>query len=82
MDLLIHIERRRINMARHDTSLSNLYRPQDFDEVCGQNSIVKILQRQIALQEFKHVYLFTGPSGTGKTTTARILASKINGSLA
>ena len=63
-------------------SLATKYRPREFGEVCGQSSIVKILQRQITLQEFKHVYLFTGPSGTGKTTTARILASKINGSLA
>lgn len=63
-------------------SLATKYRPREFEEVCGQGSLVKILQRQITLQEFKHVYLFTGPSGTGKTTTARILASKINGSLA
>ncbi len=62
-------------------SLANRWRPADFSEVCGQSSIVKILQRQVERKEYKHAYLFTGPSGCGKTTIARILASKINGNL-
>ena len=62
-------------------SLSVKYRPKEFNELIGQSSIVKILERQINTQQYKHAYLFTGGSGLGKTTIARILASKINGSL-
>ena len=60
-------------------SLAVEYRPKTFDEVCGENSIIKILKRQIDLKEFKNSYLFCGPSGCGKTTTARIFANEING---
>jgi DNA polymerase-3 subunit gamma/tau len=62
-------------------SLATEYRPKEFSDVCGQESIIRILQKQIDLKEYKHSYLFTGPSGCGKTTLGRILASKINGSL-
>ena len=62
-------------------SLATKYRPKDFNDVCGQNSVIKILQRQVTNKDYKHAYLFTGPSGCGKTTIARILAFKINGNL-
>ena len=63
-------------------SLANKYRPQTLEDIVSQSSIVKILQRQCELQEYKHAYLFVGSSGVGKTTIAKALARRINGSLA
>ena len=57
---------------------ANKYRPNDFSTVVGQDNIVKILQQQIKEGNIKNGYLFTGPAGTGKTTTARILSKRIN----
>lgn len=59
-------------------SLASQYRPQSFDEVIGQDIIVKILKQQIETNTFKNTYLFCGPSGDGKTTLARIFAQEIN----
>ena len=59
-------------------SLAVKYRPKDWDEVCGQSSVMRILERQLQLNELKNVYLFSGASGCGKTTLARIFANKIN----
>lgn len=59
-------------------SLGVKYRPKEFNEVCSQASIIKILERQLELKKFKNCYLFCGPSGCGKTTIARIFANKIN----
>ena len=59
-------------------SLAVKYRPETFDEICGQKSIVKILDRQLAINRIKNCYLFCGASGTGKTTIARALAKRIN----
>lgn len=62
-------------------SLPIKYRPKEFDDVCSQGVIIKILKQQIATKSFKNAYLFSGPSGCGKTTLARIFANKINNGL-
>lgn len=60
-------------------SLSVKYRPKSLDDsIMGQDSIIKILKRQLELGEFSNTYLFNGASGCGKTTTARAFAKAIN----
>lgn len=53
-------------------------RPQRFEDVVGQNHIIRTLQNQIENNRINHAYLFTGTRGTGKTTTAKIFARAIN----
>lgn len=60
------------------TALYRAYRPEVFEEVLGQEHIVKILKNQIATGSTSHAYLFCGTRGTGKTTTARLLAKGLN----
>jgi DNA polymerase III subunit gamma/tau len=59
-------------------ALARIYRPTTFEEVCGQKSIIKILERQLETNKIKNCYLFSGQSGTGKTTLGKILANRIN----
>jgi len=54
------------------------YRPQTFAEVVGQEHITRTLQNALETRQIAHAYLFAGPRGTGKTTTARLLAKALN----
>jgi DNA polymerase III subunit gamma/tau len=60
------------------TALYRKYRPQDFDEVVGQDAVVRTLKNAIASGQVRQAYLFAGPRGTGKTSLARILAKALN----
>ena len=59
-------------------ALYRKYRPQDFDEVVGQEAIVRTLKNAISSEQVRQAYLFAGPRGTGKTSLARILAKGLN----
>lgn len=54
------------------------YRPRTFDEVVGQEAITRTLRNALSQGRIRHAYLFTGSRGTGKTTTARLLAKAVN----
>lgn len=59
-------------------ALYRRFRPAQFADVLGQEGVTEVLSRTIVDKKIAHAYLFTGPRGCGKTTTARILAAAIN----
>ena len=59
-------------------ALYRKYRPQDFEEVVGQEGVVRTLKNAVSHGQIRQAYLFAGPRGTGKTSLARILAKALN----
>ncbi|NLN42307.1 MAG: DNA polymerase III subunit gamma/tau [Clostridiales bacterium] len=60
------------------TALYREWRPDTFDQVVGQDHVIRVLKNQITSRRISHAYLFCGPRGTGKTSTAKIFAKAIN----
>ncbi len=65
-------------LALMSQALYRKWRPARFEQVVGQEHITKTLQNSVAAGKIGHAYLFCGPRGTGKTTTARLLAKAVN----
>ncbi len=59
-------------------AFSRKYRPKDFEQVIGQEAVVKTLKNAIELDRISHAYIFAGPRGVGKTTISRILTKCLN----
>src|SRR6187200_3301788 len=59
-------------------ALARKWRPQRFEDVIGQRGVVETLKNAIATGRLAHSFIFAGPRGVGKTTTARILARALN----
>jgi DNA polymerase-3 subunit gamma/tau len=65
-------------MSNQKHSLYRKYRPSNWDELCGQEAVVRILRATLRSKDISHAYLLSGPRGTGKTSSAKIFAKAIN----
>ena len=59
-------------------SLYRKYRPRNFEDLVGQQHVVKTLKNALEQNRIAHAYLFAGPRGTGKTSTAKVFAQALN----
>ena len=59
-------------------ALYRKYRPHNFEDMVDQNEVIEVIKREIINNKVSHAYLFAGPRGTGKTTTAKIMARMVN----
>lgn len=59
-------------------ALYRKYRPHDFNDMVDQNEVIEVIRREIVNNKISHAYLFAGPRGTGKTSTAKIMARMVN----
>jgi len=65
-------------MKEQKIALYRKYRPENFDQVAGQDHITRVLSSAVRDGLVSHAYLFSGPRGTGKTSVARILAKSLS----
>ena len=72
------ISKNRIMTKQAYQVIARRWRPKQFDELVGQDHIVKTLTNAIESNRIAHAYLFVGPRGTGKTSTARLFAKALN----
>ncbi len=62
----------------HYLALYRKYRPTNFNDVVGQDKVITVIKNEIINNRISHAYLFSGPRGTGKTSTAKIIAKLVN----
>ena len=78
-DIIVNIIKSlKIKVRIMNVTLYRKYRPQNFDEIAGQEYVTRAIKNSLSKNRLSHAYLFTGPRGVGKTTIARLIAKGIN----